>query len=950
MNDRSCWEEISRKTSFFEESLRAWFLQESLKIISGSQNYREQVYAYWQKNINLIDASFIRMFAEIASQALAVNSIEERELITQALVRFGYLIHSFSPENREVNIELAIAAYRASLEVFAKLDFWVPAAYRGSSVEEIAAARASFEFYAKKDLWVSVIYRGDSVEFRTRIRQTILYKRATIQYNLGNAYHDRIAGERQENLELTIAAYHASLEVFTRQDSPVEWATSQNRLGNAYHDRIAGERKENLELAIQAYQASLEVYTRQDFPVEWATSQNKLGNAYCDRIAGERKDNIELAIQAYQAALEVRTRQDFAIDWAETQNNLGAAYGERITGQRKENLELAIQAYRASLDVRQPELLPLDCLKAGYNLGSLGFKEGDWHIAIEGFEKAITAVEISSSWAMSNRRRQEIFDESIDIYEKTLQSYINANCLDLALQTIERVRSKRLVGLIAAHELYPQGEIPAPVEDILDCIANIQQQMYDLRQVAPANAPEFVGAGRRDRAATAPPTQEIKALEAQKQTLLNELSCYDAVSAGLVEISPPDITQIQAELLDRPDVALLSFYTTTQDTHILIVRSDSVQCLTCLGQGFEQLQRWLINEWVLPYIEERTSWEQKMPQCLQQLADKLELDRLVAEHLQNARELIVIPHLLLHLIPFAALPLNGNQQYLGDHFLLRYAPGSQVLKFCTDRHELPPQKKYGTVENATEDLPFASIEGEAISRIFHIEDTFRLRGSQQATVDAYRQLLNQVNSVASCHHAQSRLDNPLESGLILAHGQRITLGDLLSPAWRFADLGDVFLSCCETGMTMPKSMTDELLTLGTGFLCAGARSVISSLWAVSDIATAILSQMYHQYRAQGQDRIVALQKAQQDLRRMSGEQLKALSEAEFIPALLTQQEQLEQRRKDARTQNNQPEAERYGELIDRLVETQISLEQLWRRSLPFDHPVYWAPFTCQGLR
>jgi CHAT domain-containing protein len=182
-------------------------------------------------------------------------------------------------------------------------------------------------------------------------------------------------------------------------------------------------------------------------------------------------------------------------------------------------------------------------------------------------------------------------------------------------------------------------------------------------------------------------------------------------------------------------------------------------------------------------------------------------------------------------------------------------------------------------------------------------------------------------------------------------GNRDYYEDALSLMWQyFADLSDVFLSCCETGMTMPQSFTDELLTLGTGFLCAGARSVISSLWAVSDLATAILSQIYHQYRAQGQDRIVALQKAQQDLRRMSGEQLKALSEAEFIPALMAQQEQLEECRQNARTQKKQSEAERYGQLIDRLVDTQINLEKLWTRSLPFDHPVYWAPFTCQGLR
>jgi CHAT domain-containing protein len=903
---------------------RVRFLIESLSLIAQTQGNAERVYAFWRMNLDKIDASLIQIMSDFASTNLEKRSKEEREFIARDFGGFGCSIQQFPLGNRAINLELAITSYQVYASIFTRKEYlsrWaliqnnLGNAYRerieGNRKENLELAihvyRAALEVHTRQDLpfdWamtqnnlgtaysnriegedkenIELAIQAYRAALEVHTRQDFPIDWAMTQNNLGTAYNDRIAGDRKENIEQAIHALRASLEVRTRHSFPIKWAGTQNNLGTAYYYRIAGERKENIEQAIHAYRAALKVYTRQDFPFEWAMTQNNLGVAYYKGIAGEQKENIEQAIHACLAALEVYTRQDFPFEWARTQDNLGNAYCDRIAGERKENIEQAIQSYRAAMEMSQPELMPFGCLITGRNLGNLGFKEGDWHIAIEGFEKAIAAIETSRSWAMSESRRQEILDESIDIYEKMLQSCINFNRLDLALQTVERVRSKRLVDLMAAHDLYPQGEIPEPVRLILNQIANTQQQMEDLRTVTPANAPELVGSGRRDRAAIAPPTAEIQALEAQKQTLLDELGRYDAVSAKLVDISPPDILQIQTELLDRPDVALLSFYTTTQDTHILIVRSDSIQCFTYPGQGFEQLQRWLINEWILPYINNRTSWAQNMPERLQQLAEKLELDRLVTEHLQNTRELILIPHLLLHLIPFAALPLNGGQQYLGDRFLLRYAPGCQILKFCTDRNELPPPQQYGTVENTMEDLPFSDIEGEAIARIFQIDDSFRLRGSQRATRTAYKQLLNQVNSVASCHHAQSRLDNPLESALILANETRVTLADLLSPAWRFADLNDVFLSCCETGMTMPSSITDELLTLGTGFLCAGARSVISSLWAVSDLATALLSQIYHQYRVQGQDRIVALQKAQQDLRRISGEQLKVLSEADFI--------------------------------------------------------------------
>jgi CHAT domain-containing protein len=90
------------------------------------------------------------------------------------------------------------------------------------------------------------------------------------------------------------------------------------------------------------------------------------------------------------------------------------------------------------------------------------------------------------------------------------------------------------------------------------------------------------------------------------------------------------------------------------------------------------------------------------------------------------------------------------------------------------------------------------------------------------------------------------LNDPLNSALELGDGN-ITLGQLMSPSWRFdKTLSDVFLSCCETGLGTPE-ITDDILTLSAGFLCAGARSVISTLWAVDDLATALFSLFYYQY-------------------------------------------------------------------------------------------------------
>ncbi len=83
-----------------------------------------------------------------------------------------------------------------------------------------------------------------------------------------------------QNLELAIACYQAALQVRTQESFPENWATTQNNLGNAYYDRIRGERREKSGMAIACYEAALQVRTPESFPEKWATTQNNLGTAY----------------------------------------------------------------------------------------------------------------------------------------------------------------------------------------------------------------------------------------------------------------------------------------------------------------------------------------------------------------------------------------------------------------------------------------------------------------------------------------------------------------------------------------------------------------------------------------------------------------------------------------------------------------------------------------------
>jgi tetratricopeptide (TPR) repeat protein len=260
---------------------------------------------------------------------------------------------------------------------------------------------------------------------------------AATQNNLGNAYCERLRGERAENLEKAITAYELALQVRTRKAFPEDWAMTQNNLGTAYGNRLRGERAENLEKAITAYELALQVRTRDAFPGKWATMQNNLGTAYCERLRGERAENLEKAITVYELALQVRTREAFPEDWAATQNNLGAAYDNRLRGERAENLEKAITAYELALQVRTRETFPEDWAATQSNLARVLMQRAsltdnfiDLDNAITLLQSALevsasgspTFINIQSSLGNALSRRYEHSHNSNDL-QQSLQAY-----------------------------------------------------------------------------------------------------------------------------------------------------------------------------------------------------------------------------------------------------------------------------------------------------------------------------------------------------------------------------------------------------------------------------------------------------------------------------------------------------------------------------------------------
>ncbi len=855
---------------------------------------------------------------------------------------------------RADNLELAIAALNLSLEVYTRDSF--PEAW--ATTQNNLGATYLYRIRGERADNLELVIAALSQSLEVYTRDAFPEYWAMRQNNLGNAYRDRIRGGKADNLELAIVAYNQSLEVYTRDAFPYEWARSQSNLGNAYRDRIRGGRADNLELAIVAYNQSLEVYTRDAFPYEWARSQSNLGTAYNNRIRGEKADNLELAIVAYNQSLEVYTRDSFPEEWARTQYNLGLAYSYRIRGERADNLESVIAAYNLSLEVYTPTAFPIECFRTGHNLGHFANLIEDWETAIKGYNLAIEAVENTRLEASNPQRQQEILSEAMDVYHGIVQSYLNLNQKDRALEYVERSKTRYLVQLLTDRDIYPKGNIPQTIITELDrlrrAIIGEEQQLAIQEQT-------------RNRGVTL-------TLDEQRQPILNDYTHLNHLKQELSQLIDREITPIDPtfsltqkvesiplseiqSLIDQ-DTAILEWYIAGDSIMAFIVippnppskgGNSEVKGVKVWQSSAEDREKLInfIKNYRDAYENNKTAWINNLNDCLNQLSEILQIDELLELIPKSCSRLILIPHWFLHIIPLHCLPLK-NGQFLYQRFTkgVGYVPSCQLLKLVKLSQRENFTRLFAIKNPTRKDLkPLlgANLEIERISQGFATEKTIiigELEASEQ-TLENRRQELQESHCIHFSCHGKFDNESPRDSALMLADPDG-NLGELanltLAEVFEKFDLREcrlVTFSACESGIIESKadSISDEYVGLPSGFLFAGSSSVVSTLWTVDPLATTLfMAKFYHDLKRisiQDQGSIaIVLNHTQTWLRTLNSQKL-------------------------AQTKNSQE----FQQLLDRVFESkrdrrkfQDLLEAAVKREpYPFANPYYWTAFIATGI-
>ncbi|MEG5061634.1 CHAT domain-containing protein [Microcoleus sp. A2-C5] len=819
----------------------------------NSDGNLHQVYQVLENNLNKLDDSLGRMFGIWAGIFLSTAEPEIAKVIAEAICDFSRLLQRFSKGDRGSNIEIAIAGYKAALN-----------------------------FYEENEK----------------------EKLEKLKNELASAYRQRSRGSAEENNQQAIKYQRESLEIVSKfhkiQEETIRQISNNFELCNLNGAYLLPD-SENILV-----------------PPSWS-----LIYLYWEENKFDKTNNFDVIIEVSEQVIESYPRNQYPEIWAAIKANQGYAHHRRnnyIPQELIDSVE-AIYCYKDALKIYKPSTHPIDCFRIGLNLGSLGFSNKLWEYAIRGYGTAISTVEKGRDWSNSIIEKREILEDCIDVYAKIVKAYIKHNKPRKAIEYVERSKARHLVELLATRDLYPKGDIPETVINELSRLRreiDAEQRRLDIEQTNRNSNRGTISGERNPQIENLQTTSRDQTNLTQLRQQLNELIARDITPIDpdfVLTQKVKGISYKKIQSLTAENTSILQWYITGDRLLAFIITAESPTPIIWQSSkaDFKVLKNWF-NEYLKDYQENKTQWQQNLASCLQSLADILHFNDLLEIVPKHCSQLILIPHRFLHLFPLHALPVSREtwQRFNSetpspeptnpcvlDCFKqsVRYAPSCQLLQQA-QRRKRPNFTHLFAVQNPTNDLEFTDVEVQAIRQNFPPEnqDILIQNNAQKSAINDSRLRIAHCAHF-SCHGyfnfqqpllsalllADSELPppapaesnpnryQPLQNGNILDLDKCLTLADIFALDFRECRL--VVLSACETGISDFSSISDEYISLPSGFLVAGSSSVVPTLWTVNDVSTSLLMIEFYQNLKAGLSVALALNKAQLWLRDVTVEQL-----------------------------------------------------------------------------
>ena len=694
--------------------------------------------------------------------------------------------------------------------------------------------------------------------------------------NLGNTYLS--IGDYEQAIFYLDQSLNIAREIGDKQGA----AISLSNLGICY--TALGDYPKAVEVLTQSLPIRRELKERKGE----GNTLNNIGQAYSK--SGDRAKAIDYFQQALTVRREINDQQGEAI----TLGNIGKIFLE--TG----DLTKAFENYTQSNEIagrlgdRRVEA------NSFYELAIIERGRGNLPKAIENIEKGLQIIEQIRGELINPELRiayfssvQLFYELYADLLVARYEKSKDANDIALALETSERARTRSLTELLQEARIDIRQGVDAKTLEQMQDLQNSLNLKYRQRTAA------VVKKAAEDQITKI--TGEINALTIELENLQTKFRRENPRYADLTQGTNISAKEIQ-NLLDD-DTVLLEYKLGETRSFLWLVTKNSIEIYTLPAR--DEIEKTARDFYNLIVSHKKTD-EAKTSGLSKKLSDVLLAP--VAAKIGNKR-LAIVADSVLQFVPFAALaspkflvdtneivilPSAGVLAELRENTNERKTPKKTIAIFADPIFEANDTRLSGVSKNIKSRekpseigkvlrdfnfgetlprLPSSRIEAKNISAFLpnnqtdlNIDFDANRANATSADLADYRILHFATHGLLDTVHPES-------SGLVLS-----LYDENGKPRDGFLSLNQIYnldlnsdlvvLSACQTALG--KDVKGEgLIGLTRGFMYAGAKRVVASLWKVDDAATAEFMRRFYQNLLQKKlSSVAALKQTKMEMRQI----------------------------------------------------------------------------------
>lgn len=618
--------------------------------------------------------------------------------------------------------------------------------------------------------------------------------------------------------------------------------------------------QEDFGKALECYQRALQVSNEDANPHFKSSWLGALGNVYL-RL-GQTDKAWEAAEEGLRLAKELKDRHEEAAHL----DTLGDCLLERG------ETEKALSHYSSAWEIGKSISDMLGERIYLSNMARAHKRMGNSDKALELFRKAIELFEVQRGQLKSDAYKTTFAGTGQNLYRDTIQACLESGHRIEALEYVGRAKSRAILDLlknspIDISELEHRGD--DSISKLVLRERELSQQIASLERIY-WQGPMDMDPGHRG--VTVAPEDAPKLydewLDVVEKLKRRHPNYANMVAVDVLNFS--DVLQLWGENSGKTalpqQTAVVEFFLSDQFLMTAAVWSGATQPEINIIFDTKELAGLLNDVSDLLEMSSTEGWEVPVSLCKRiyqrifgQIGEKLPAD---------VTRLIVVPHGVLHRVPFAAL--HDGSTYLIERYSLSYLPSLSLIPILAgailEEGQKPDPLRYlvsaisdysatrsdGIVFSSRlrsaaglEDLSYTLEEGKTVQRLAsqHVDEARLL------TNDEVKEgLLNHFSDYQVVHfagHAVFVPEQPMLSGLVLADGSILTAARILhSNALRTKCGKLLVLSACQTGVNVITN-GGEILGLARALMYAGMPNLILSLWEVADRSTAELMQNFH---------------------------------------------------------------------------------------------------------